>query len=74
MHRLNGYATETEGLLDAYETEAEAGVRKVWWIDADANRKFEFQLKGNQHDVSRPLGMVFGVEGKRMWGAPIITN
>jgi len=74
LHRLDGYSTETEGLLDAYETELEAGVRKVWWIDPDANRKFEFQLKGNQHDVSRPLRMVFGVEGKRMWGAPIITN
>jgi len=74
LKRLDGSSTETEGLLDAYETEPEAGVRKVWWIDGEANRKFEFELKGKQHDVCRPLRMVFGVEGKRIWGAPFTPN
>ena len=74
LKRLDGSSTETEGLLDAYETEVEAGVSKVWWIDGEANRKFEFQLKGKQHDVCRPLRMLFGVEGKRIWGAPFSPN
>lgn len=74
LKRLDGYATETEGSLDAYETEPEAGVHKVWWIDSVTQRKFEFGLKGNKHDVSRPLRMVFGVEGKRLWGAPFSSN
>jgi outer membrane protein assembly factor BamB len=71
LKRLEGYATENEGQLDAYETESDTGESQVWWIDADANRQIAFRLTGKQHDVSRPMGMVFGVDHKVVWGAAI---
>ncbi len=74
LERLEGYPRETEGLLDAYETESETGAHKVWWIDAKTNRQVEFRLTGKHHDVSRPMRMVFAVDGKLMWGAAIIPK
>lgn len=74
LERLEGYPSETEGLLDAYETESETGAHKVWWIDAKTNRQVEFRLTGKHHDVSRPMRMVFAVDGKLMWGAAVIPK
>ncbi|MGB8493011.1 MAG: PQQ-binding-like beta-propeller repeat protein [Candidatus Acidiferrum sp.] len=71
LKRLEGYATEHEGLLDAYETESETGESQVWWVDPETNRQIAFKLAGKQHDVSRPMGMVFGVDHKVVWGAAI---
>ena len=74
LERLQGYRTENEGLLDAYETESETGVHKVWWIDAVTNRQVEFRLTGKHHDVSRSMRMVFAVDGKLVWGAAIVPK
>jgi hypothetical protein len=74
LHRLEGYSTAEADLLDAYETEPERDIRKVWWIDPQTSRKGEFELKGKRHDVCLPLRIVFGVEGKTIWGAPITTQ
>jgi outer membrane protein assembly factor BamB len=74
LKRLEGYATETEGLLDAYETESDTGESQVWWVDTETNRQIAFRLTGKQHDVSRPMGMVFGVDHKVVWGAAISPN
>jgi hypothetical protein len=71
LKRLEGYATENEGLLDAYETESETGESQVWWIDPETNRLIEFRLTGKHHDVSRPMSMVFAVDQKQVWGAAI---
>jgi len=69
--RLDGYPVTTEGVQDAYETEAKPGVHKVWWVDPQSNRQVQFNISGTHHDVSRPLGMVFAVEEKQLWGASI---
>jgi outer membrane protein assembly factor BamB len=74
LERMVGYRTESEGLLDAYETESETGVDKVWWIDPGTNRQIGFHLTGKHHDVSRPLRMVFAVDQKLIWGAAIIPK
>jgi outer membrane protein assembly factor BamB len=74
LERCKGSRTETEGLLDAYETESETGAHKVWWIDAETNRQVEFRLTGKHHDVSRPMRMVFAVDQKLMWGAAIVAK
>lgn len=59
---------------DAYETESETGSHKIWWIDSATGRKVEFAVAGTQHDVSRSMGMIFAVDGKRIWGAAIPAN
>ncbi|HKM91839.1 MAG TPA: PQQ-binding-like beta-propeller repeat protein [Candidatus Acidoferrales bacterium] len=66
--RLEGYRAATEDFADAFETESESGMRKIWWVDAQTSQQIGFQLTGTQHDVSRPLGMLFGIEGKQVWG------
>ncbi|HKM84489.1 MAG TPA: PQQ-binding-like beta-propeller repeat protein [Candidatus Acidoferrum sp.] len=71
LKRLEGYATENAGLLDAYETQSETGESQVWWIDADTNRQILFRPTGKHHDVSRPMSMVFAVDQKLVWGAVI---
>ncbi len=74
LERLQGYRTETEGLLDAYETESETGALKVWWIDPETDRQIGFRLTAKHHDVSRTLRMVFAVDGKLVWGAAIVPK
>jgi hypothetical protein len=74
LKRLEGYPTETVGLLDAFETESETGEREVWWIDAETNRLIELKLTGKHHDVCRPMRMVFAVDEKQMWGAAIVPK
>jgi len=74
VSRLQGYAPETEGGLDAYETEKEREGSKVWWIDPNTNRQISFGVSGEHHDVSRPMGMVFAVEGNELWGAAVTTK
>ncbi len=71
LKRLEGYATENAGLLDAYETQSESGESQVWWIDADTNGQILFRPTGKHHDVSRPMSMVFAVDQKLVWGASI---
>ena len=71
LKRLEGYATEHEGLLDAYETELETGESQVWWVRSGNKPANRIQTRGKQHDVSRPMGMVFGVDHKVALGAAI---
>jgi hypothetical protein len=59
------------GRNDAYETESKPGFFKVWWVDDEANQQVVFHVSGERHDVSRPLGMVFAIEGNQLWGAAI---
>lgn len=71
LRRVEGYRTAAEGPLDAYETEDDTGVRTIWWIDAETNRRVEIDVADTQHDVSRQLGMIFAVNKNQIWGAAI---
>lgn len=72
--RLQELPGSDSGQQDAYETEGKAGSLKVWWVEGETNRPVVFHISGENHDVSRPLGMVFAVEGKQLWGAAIKLN
>ena len=43
-------------------------------MDETTNEPLKFNVVGKLHDVSRSMGMVFGVDvdGKRIWGAEIV--
>jgi PQQ-like domain len=71
LRRIAGYRTAADGPLDAYETEDDTGARKIWWIDAETNRRIEIGVADDQHDVSRQLGMIFAVNKNQIWGAAI---
>ena len=71
FHRLDACAGP---YMDAFETEGEPGKTRLWWVDEKDNQQVGFRLLGPHHDVSRSLGMVFGVDNKdwnRIWGAAI---
>jgi outer membrane protein assembly factor BamB len=74
LRRVEGYRTAVEVSLDAYETEDDAGVRTIWWIDAETNRRVEIDVTDAQHDVSRQLGMIFAVNKNQIWGAAITAK
>jgi hypothetical protein len=74
LRRVEAYRTAVEVSLDAYETEDEAGVRTIWWIDAETNRRIEIHVTDAQHDVSRQLGMIFAVNKNQIWGAAITAK
>jgi len=60
--------------MDAYQTEGAPGKTRLWWVDEKDNQQVGFRLIGPHRDVSRSLGMVFGVDNKdwnRIWGAAI---
>jgi hypothetical protein len=64
-------AKETEGYWDAYETEGEKGIRKIWWVDPQTNREMEISPDGENHDVDRRRGMVFATNQIQMKGVAI---
>ncbi|MGC0775050.1 MAG: PQQ-binding-like beta-propeller repeat protein [Candidatus Acidiferrum sp.] len=74
IQNLEESAAQPEGLLDVYQTETEKGERKIWWVDGQTNRQMVIRPAANQHDVSRALGNVFGVNGKILWAAKIEGN
>jgi outer membrane protein assembly factor BamB len=71
FQRLQEDATETEGYCDAYETEGEKGIRKIWWVDPLTNREVEISPDGENHDVDRQLGMMFATNQIQMKGVAI---
>jgi len=69
--RVTGSPVGERYSSDAYESESETGLRKIWWLDSRTFDKVEFAVAGSQHDVSRSLGMIYIVEGKRLSGLAI---
>ena len=57
------------GYRDAYQTQDEKGVDTIWWTDPKTNGQVAFHISGLHHDVSRPMGLIFAVEGNEIWGA-----
>jgi outer membrane protein assembly factor BamB len=74
LHNLEQSATQPDGLLDVYQTGTEEGPQKIWWVDGQTNRQMVIRPAAKQHDVSRPLGNVFAVDGKTLWAASIEVN
>ncbi|MGB8474081.1 MAG: PQQ-binding-like beta-propeller repeat protein [Candidatus Acidiferrum sp.] len=79
LEQLKESAAEPEGYWDVYQTEPEAGLPpgglpKIWWVDGQTNRQMVIRPAGQKHDVSRPLGNVFAVNGKTLWTAKIEAN
>lgn len=74
FEKIQEYATSVDGLLDVYQTEPEKGERKTWWVDGQTNKQMVIHPAAKQHDVSRPLGNVFAVDGKILWAARIEAN
>ena len=74
LQNMEESAAEPDGLLDVYQTETEKGERKIWWVDGQTNRQMVIRPAAKQHDVSRALGNVFGVNGKMLWAAKIEVN
>jgi outer membrane protein assembly factor BamB len=65
---------EPDGLSDVYLTESAEGVRKIWWVDGKTNAEVVIRPAAQQHDVSRPLGKVFAVNGHVLWAATIVEK
>jgi hypothetical protein len=69
LDRIKVGAGVKDGSLDAYETEDEKGDRTAWWVDATAKRQIVFRVSDEQRDISRPMGVIFGVHRNQIWGA-----
>lgn len=74
LQNIEEGAIQPEGLLDVYQTETEEGPQKIWWVDGQTNRQMVIRPTAKQHDVSRPLRIVFAVDGKKLWAARIEMN
>jgi outer membrane protein assembly factor BamB len=69
--RVTNFLGDSGSFTNAYETESATGYRTVWWIDPKTNQKVEMGVAGTQHDVSLSMGMIFAVDGNKVWGAEI---
>lgn len=69
LDRIKEGASAKDGSLDAYETEDEKGDRTAWWVDATSKRQIVFRVSDEQRDISRPMGVIFGVHRNQIWGA-----
>lgn len=69
LDRMKLGAAAQDGSLDAYETEDEKGDRTAWWVDATSKRQMVFRVSDEQRDISRPMGVIFGVHLNQIWGA-----
>ncbi|HTS10540.1 MAG TPA: PQQ-binding-like beta-propeller repeat protein [Candidatus Limnocylindrales bacterium] len=74
LHRVEANLSDSQGFGDAYETELETGERRVWWIDPQTGSRQAIGVADEHHDVSTPLGMIFAVDGSRIWGAKIVPT
>jgi outer membrane protein assembly factor BamB len=74
LQNMEKSAAEPDGLLDVYQTGTEEGPQKIWWVDGQTNRQMVIRPAAKQHDVSRPLRIVFAVDGKTLWAARIVMN
>ncbi|HKV24079.1 MAG TPA: PQQ-binding-like beta-propeller repeat protein [Candidatus Acidoferrum sp.] len=71
LNRLREFADGELLPLDVYQTEAEDGAQKTWWIDPQNDQQRIIRPAAKQHDVDRSLGNVFAVNGKTLWAADI---
>ena len=74
LRKIEESAFWADGSFDVYQTETEKGGQKIWWVDEQTNRQMVIRPTAKQHDVSRPLGNVFAVDGKMLWAARIVVN
>jgi outer membrane protein assembly factor BamB len=74
LQRIKENVLWEDGSFDVYLTERAKGEQKIWWVDGPTNRQMVIHPTAKQHDVSRPLGNVFAVEGRILWAARIVIN
>jgi outer membrane protein assembly factor BamB len=76
LERTKASVGDAEANLDAFRTVNELGRERFWWIDPESNLLgiLIYGAAGGQQEVSRPLGMVFAADGKRIWGSKILRN
>ena len=75
LQKVRENLVEVDGSQDAYQTESEDGKqKKIWWIDGKTNKQMVVRPAGEKHDVSRPLGIVYGVKDRVLWAAGIKGN
>jgi outer membrane protein assembly factor BamB len=74
LQKTEKSASGIDGSFEVYQTEPEKGPQKIWWVDRQTNRQMIVRPTARQHDVSRPLGNLFAVDGKMLWAARIVVN